>query len=101
MKECSKLREPTVLAATWRDTQELGFKMASEPLGCSILRGFAATKPVAKILELGSGLGVSTTWLPDGLDAQSRLTKVNHDPAVLNVLRKYFGCRLAVACSLC
>jgi predicted O-methyltransferase YrrM len=64
MQECFNLREPAALAAMWQDTRELGFNMASEPLGCSLLRTLAASKPAAKPLEFGSGTGLSTAWLP-------------------------------------
>jgi predicted O-methyltransferase YrrM len=101
MQECVNLREPAALAAIWQDTRGLGFNMASEPLGCSLLRTLAATKPAASILELGSGTGLSTAWLLDGMDAQSHLTTVDHDPAVLKVLRKHLGTdpRLQVVCA--
>jgi predicted O-methyltransferase YrrM len=96
-----RLREPIALAAIWKETCDMGFNMASEPLGCSILRMLAATKPAAKILELGSGTGLSTAWLLDGMDAQSHLTTIDNDPAVLEVLRKHLSAdqRLKVLCA--
>jgi predicted O-methyltransferase YrrM len=101
MQACVNLREPAALAAIWQDTRELGFNMASEPLGCSLLRTLAATKPAAKILELGSGTGLSTAWLLDGMDGLSQLTTIDHDTAVLKVLRKHLGAdpRLQVVCA--
>ncbi len=101
MRQCANLREPAALSAIWQDTRDLGFNMASEPLGCSLLRSLAAAKPAAKILELGSGTGLSTAWLLDGMDAKSHLTTVDHDAAVLTVLRKHLGAdpRLQVVCA--
>jgi predicted O-methyltransferase YrrM len=101
MQELAHLNEPAALQAIWRDTRELGFTMASEPLGCSMLRVLAASKPAARLLELGSGTGLSTAWLLDGMDEQSQLTTVDNDPEVLTVLRKHLGAdsRLQVVCA--
>lgn len=101
MQESASSRHPAALAAIWKDTREMGFNMASEPLGCALLRALAASKPAANILELGSGTGLSTAWLLDGMDAKARLTTVDHDWAVLAVLQKHLGTdpRLQVVCA--
>src|SRR5262249_45492123 len=78
-----------------------GFAMASEPLTCSLLRTLAASKPSGQFLELGSGTGLSTAWLLDGMDATSRLTTVDNDGRLLAVLRTHLGPdpRLTVVCA--
>jgi predicted O-methyltransferase YrrM len=101
MKDHLNLSAPSALVAILHDTQAMGFNMASEPLGCSLLRSLAASKPAGKLLEIGSGTGLSTAWLLSGMDAHSRLTTVDNDPAVLTVLRKHLGAdpRLQVLCA--
>ncbi len=101
MLDISNLNEPTSLDGIWADTRALGFTMASEPLGCSLLRTLAASKPSARFLELGSGTGLSTAWLLDGMDAQSSLTTVDNDEKLLSVLRHRLGSdpRLTVVCA--
>lgn len=101
MIENVKLREPAALAAIWQSTQSIGFSMASEPLAGSLLRTLAVAKPVASFLELGSGTGLSTAWLLDGMDAQSQLVTMDNDEAVLRVLREHLGAdaRLTVVCA--
>lgn len=74
MNDLLNINEPKALAAIWADTRALGFTMASEPLTCSLLRTLAASKPSARFLELGSGTGLSTAWLLDGMDSRSHLT---------------------------
>jgi len=91
MNDLANLREPEVIAAIWADTRASGFKMASEPLTCSLLRTLAASKPSARFLELGSGTGLSTAWLLDGMDARSRLTTVDNDKSLLSILKKHLG----------
>jgi len=78
MNDLNNLSEPKSIASIWADTRAAGFTMASEPLTCSLLRTLAASKPAARFLELGSGTGLSTAWLLDGMDSKSRLTTVCH-----------------------
>jgi len=101
MNDLSHLNEPAAIAAIWADSRACGFTMASEPLTCSLLRTLAAAKPAARFLELGSGSGLSTAWLLDGMDAASRLTTVDNDAALLAILKKHLGAdlRLTVACA--
>jgi predicted O-methyltransferase YrrM len=101
MNDLSNLSEPAALQGIWADTQTHGFTMASEPLACSLLRTLAASKPAARFLELGSGTGLSTAWLLDGMDAASTLTTVDNDEALLDILRKHLGkdARLKTVCA--
>jgi predicted O-methyltransferase YrrM len=56
--------------------------MASEPRTGSLLRTLAAAKPKGRFLELGTGTGIATAWLPAGMDAGSMLTTVDTDASV-------------------
>lgn len=91
MNDSLNLREPSCLHALWADTRAAGFPMASEQLACSLLRTLASTKVSGNLLELGSGTGLSTAWLLDGMDKSSKLTTVDNDEVVLNILRKHLG----------
>ena len=101
MNDLANLNEPRTLASLWDDTRASGFTMASEPLTCSLLRTLAASKPSGRFLEMGSGTGLSTAWLLDGMDARSHLTTVDHDEALLTILKKHLGAdpRLSVVCA--
>lgn len=101
MNDLSNLNEPKPIHAIWADTRAAGFTMASEPLTCSLLRTLAASKPGGRFLELGSGTGLSTAWLLDGMDSNSRLTTVDNDENFLSVLRNNLGedPRLTVVCA--
>ncbi len=80
---------PTTLPSIEEETEKLGFSMASERETGSLLRALAASKPGGRILELGTGTGLSGCWLLDGMDTDSRLTTVDNDQQVLRVARKY------------
>ncbi len=93
-------KPPKPVEAIWSDTRAAGFDMASDPLVCSLLRTLAAAKPAARFLELGSGSGLSTAWILDGMDAKSRLTTLDNDEALLSILEHHLGddSRLNVVC---
>jgi predicted O-methyltransferase YrrM len=82
---------PEILDAICRDTERLGFTMASEPETGSLLRVLAASKPRGRLLELGTGTGMGTAWLLAGMDANARLDSVDSDVTVLDVARRHLG----------
>ncbi|MDO8965873.1 O-methyltransferase [Algoriphagus sp.] len=72
-------------------TEESGFTMASDLAACSFLRTLAVTKPGGKFLELGTGTGLSTAWILDGMDENAMLTSIDFDDSVLSIARKFLG----------
>lgn len=72
-------------------TKNLGFTMASDVLTGSLLRTLAAAKPAGKFLELGTGTGLSTAWILDGMDATSSLISIDNEPAFLSVAQQFLG----------
>ena len=72
-------------------TAAAGFTMASDLLTCSLLRTLAATKPAGKFLEMGTGTGLSTSWMLDGMDDSSELISVDNDANFLNIARQFLG----------
>jgi predicted O-methyltransferase YrrM len=80
-------------------TKELGFTMASDIMTCSLLRTLAASK-TGMFLELGTGTGLATAWILDGMNKQSTLISVDNDEKLLDVARKYLGSdqRLQLEC---
>ena len=60
------------------ETRKAGFTMASDVLTCSLLRTLAAAKPGGDFLELGTGTGLSTAWILDGMNADSQLTSIDN-----------------------
>ena len=101
LNDFSNLNQPAAISGIWADSLACGFVMASEPLTCSLLRTLAAAKPAARFLELGSGSGLSTAWLLDGMDAASQLVTVDNDETLLAILKRHLGAdsRLTVACA--
>ena len=91
MDDTSLIRTPPLLEHILRETRALGFTMASEPQTGAFLRALAATKPGGRLLELGTGTGVGTAWLLDGMDADARLDSVDNDENVVAIARRHLG----------
>jgi predicted O-methyltransferase YrrM len=72
-------------------TKASGFTMASDVLTCSLLRTLAASKPAGKFLELGTGTGLSTAWILDGMDQESTLISIDNATEFLEIAQRYLG----------
>lgn len=81
-------------------TKLSGFTMASDNLTGSLLRTLASSKPAGRFLELGTGTGLSTSWILDGMDENSQLTSVDNNREYLDICEKYLGSdsRLTLEC---
>ncbi|HLG57786.1 MAG TPA: class I SAM-dependent methyltransferase [Vicinamibacterales bacterium] len=84
-------RPPAALEAILGDTAALGFNMASEPKTGALLKVLAASKPGGRILEIGTGTGVGTSWLLDGMNEGAHLDTVDSDAMVSAVARRHLG----------
>lgn len=82
---------PESLEAIWRDTRSAGFTMPSDHQTGSLLRTLAASRPHCRLLELGTGTGLSAAWLLDGMDAHSTLDSVDNDASVTDIARQHLG----------
>ena len=91
MNDAINLNPPFVLKLIEAATNAIGFTMASDVLICSLLRTLAASKPAGKFLELGTGTGLSTAWILDGMDKKSTLISVDNAPEFLNIAQKFLG----------
>jgi predicted O-methyltransferase YrrM len=95
MDESDYLRLPRALELIEAYTAAVGFGMGSERTAGAMLRTLAASKCAGKssaqVLELGTGTGISTAWLLDGMDFDSRLTTVDNDAACVEIAQRHLG----------
>lgn len=96
-----QITQPAAYAAIKFATEEQGFTMPSELLTCSLLCTLAASKPGSNCLELGTGTGLSTAWILEGMDANSTLISVDNDEQVQQIAHQYLGKdeRLELVCA--
>jgi len=88
-----EINQPIPLTYTAIDaaTKASGFTMASDIYTCSLLKTIAASKPAGKFLELGTGTGLSTAWILDGMDADSTLVSIDNDAQFLAIANEHLG----------
>jgi predicted O-methyltransferase YrrM len=65
--------------------------MNSDVLTGTLLRSLAASKPGGRILELGTGCGLSTCWLLDGMSSDASLVSVDTEAAFQAVAHDELG----------
>jgi len=82
---------PTAYSEIVEATSRSGFTMASDSLTCTLLRTLAATKPSGKFLELGTGTGLSTAWILDGMDITASLISIDNDTAFLEIANRFLN----------
>nr|WP_236676096.1 class I SAM-dependent methyltransferase [Chryseolinea lacunae] len=82
---------PKVFNAIEAATKESGFTMASDILTGSLLRTLAASKPGGKFLEMGTGTGLSASWILEGMNAQASLISVDYDPKYMEIAERFLG----------
>ncbi len=79
---------PPQLAAIEAAVQSLAFSMSCDPLTGELLRALAASKPGGRILELGTGAGMSSAWLLAGMSSDAALTTVENEPVLAATARR-------------
>src|ERR1700738_2773644 len=89
MDDATNLKPPTAVNAIERETSAVGFNMAGEPRTGALLRMLAASKPGGAMLELGTGTGLSTAWILDGMDAAATLITVDSETKYCEIARHY------------
>jgi predicted O-methyltransferase YrrM len=91
MSDPSSIILPPKLPLIKERTRELGFDMACEDSVGALLRMLAASKKGGRLLELGTGTGVGTAWLLEGMDAASKLVTVDISAEYQTVPLEVFG----------
>lgn len=82
-------------------TEACGFLQLSEVSTCSLLKTLAASKPGGKFLELGTGTGLATAWILDGMGKDSTLISLDNDETLLSIAKENLGVdkRLTLICT--
>ena len=75
--------------------------MPSDELAGSLLRTLVATKPGGRFLELGTGMGLSLSWMVDGMDHPSHLVSVDNDQELIDLVSPEFEqeTNVSITCS--
>lgn len=90
MSDLGPIARPPQLPFLKEKTRALEFNMACEDTAGVLLRTLAASKRGGRLLELGTGTGIGTAWLLDGMDRTSRLLTVDISAEYQEVARAAF-----------
>lgn len=70
------------------DTERLSFQMNSDLYTGSLLKTLVASRKHGRILELGTGGGLATSWILEGLDQHSNLLTIENNVALWEIARQ-------------
>jgi predicted O-methyltransferase YrrM len=79
---------PVVYKKIKEATDDVQFSMASDLQTGSLLKTLVASKPSGRILELGTGTGLATSWIIDGMDEGTRLKTVENNELLIDIAKK-------------
>lgn len=82
-------QQPKALQSILQKADELHFTMSCDMATGQLLRSLAASKRQGALLELGTGAGVSTCWILDGMDEDSSLISVEMDKDVQDIAKSH------------
>lgn len=91
MSDFEVFNRPAQHAEIERKSKEIGFTMSSDLYVGTLLKTLVASKPRSYFLELGTGTGLSLSWMVDGMDAESTLITVDSDHKLIEIAKDYFG----------
>ncbi len=91
MNDLNILDKPKIHSEIEKKSKEIGFTMPSDLYIGTLLKTLITSKPKSNLLELGTGIGLSLSWMIDGMDTESILTSVDNDPKLIEIAGTYFG----------
>ncbi|TXN35566.1 methyltransferase domain-containing protein [Flagellimonas hymeniacidonis] len=100
MDQTNILDAPSVYPKLLIKSQETGFSMPSDVYIGTLLKTLIASKPKGKFLELGTGIGLSLSWMLEGMDEDSQIISVDNDEKLIAIAQDFFGeeKRLCLVC---
>lgn len=81
-------------------SEAIQFSMPSDLQTGSLLRTLVSSKPGGSFLELGTGTGLSLSWIVEAMDESSTVITVDNDETYLSIARNFFGLdqRVSIIC---
>ena len=88
--------EPAIIETLIEEAAKHGFDESCAPETGALLRVLAAAKPKGRLLNLGTGFGVSSAWILDGMSDDAELWTVDIDEMGSAVAKAHLDERLRV-----
>jgi len=83
--------EPQLLNTLEERSKAIGFTMPSDKHIGALLKTLVSSKSGGHFLELGTGIGLSLSWVLDGIDTMSKVISLDNDEDLVDIAREYFG----------
>ena len=64
-------------------------RMPAKIIG-TLLKTLIASKPSGRFLELGTGIGLSLSWMTDGMDIHSSIITLDNDKKLIDIAKENF-----------
>lgn len=90
MKDSNILDIPKLHLEIEAKSKEIGFTMPSDLFIGTLLKTLITSKPKSHLLELGTGIGLSLSWMIDGMDSDSKIVTIDNDPKLTEIAKSYF-----------
>ena len=90
MNDSNILDIPKIHPIIERKSEEIGFTMPSDLYIGTLLKTLIASKPRGRFLELGTGIGLSLSWMTDGMDIHSSIITLDNDKKLIDIAKKNF-----------
>ncbi len=91
MNDLNILDKPKLHAEIVAKCTEIGFTMPSDLYIGTLLKTLITSKPNSNVLELGTGIGLSLSWMIDGMDDKSKLISIDNDSKLIEIAKNFFG----------
>lgn len=65
--------------------------MRTDLLAGELIQTLISSKINGDFLELGTGMGISTTWMLNGMDEESKLTSIDNNPELIEIVSNVLG----------
>lgn len=90
MNQSEIVNRPRSHAAIEAKCQEIGFNMPSDIYVGTLLKSLVASKPCGNFLEIGTGIGLSLSWMTDGMDDCGSIISIDTDAGLTEIVSHFF-----------
>ena len=88
MEDTVSIDIPVKYKSIVKETAALSFDMNSDLFTGSLLKTLVASKKDGRILELGTGGGLATSWIIEGMDERAKLISLENNSALLDIAKQ-------------
>lgn len=100
MNESNILDKPKIYSIIKAKSKEISFTMPSDIYIGTLLKTLITSKPKSRVLELGTGIGLSLAWMIEGLDSESKLITIDNNQKLITIAENFFrlDSRIEIIC---